>query len=84
MSGARSAEILRLLVAGDVEFVVVGMAAGVLQGAPVSTLDLDIVYRGTPENVKRLLAAKDRAGRPKDLAALPALRATLKEDERRS
>jgi hypothetical protein len=56
MKSARFAEILHLLVKNDVEFIVVGMAAGVLQGAPVSTLDLDIVHRRSPENVARLLA----------------------------
>ena len=30
-----------------------------------------------------LIEAKERAGRPKDLAALPVLRATLDETERR-
>ena len=157
MARARFAEILRLLAANDVEFIVVGMTAGVLQGAPVTTVDVDVVHRRTPENVARLLsvltsldavyrhdtrklrprdshllgpghqrlttslgdldclgtigegmgygelleqtvtmslsggalvhvlslraliAAKERAGRPKDLAALPVLRATLDE-----
>jgi len=32
------------------------MAAGVLRGAPVTTVDLDIVHRRHPENVSRLLA----------------------------
>ena len=54
---ARFVEILRRLAAHDVEFVVVGMTAGVLQGAPLTTLDLDIVHRRTPENVARLLRA---------------------------
>jgi hypothetical protein len=40
-----------------VEFVVVGMAAGVLQGVPLTTLDVDIVHHRTPENIARLLAA---------------------------
>ena len=31
-----------------------------------------------------LIASKERAARPKDLAALPALRATLDEIQRRS
>jgi hypothetical protein len=162
MARARFAEILGLLAANDVEFIVVGMTAGILQGAPVTTLDLDVVHRRTPENVTRLLgvlasldavyrhdsrnlrpreshligpghqllttthgdldclgeigegigyeellqqtvemtlsagttirvlclpaliAAKERAGRPKDLAALPILRATLDELKRRS
>jgi hypothetical protein len=79
-----------------VEFIVVGGVAGVLQGAPIVTFDLDLVHRRTPENVQRLLGvlsslhARYRdprdlfpaAGRPKDLAALPALRATLDESRR--
>ena len=161
MNRARFAEILRLLAANDVEFVVVGMTAGILHGAPVTTIDLDVVHRRTPENVARLLRvlgeldafyrhdprqlrpeeshlsgpghqllvtrygdldclgtidagrgyeellpltvemrlsdgsairvlslpalieAKERAGRAKDLAALPVLRATLDERQRR-
>ena len=55
MNRARFAEILRLLAANDVEFVVVGMTAGILHGAPVTTIDLDVVHRRTPENVARLL-----------------------------
>jgi hypothetical protein len=155
-------EILRRLAAGKVEFIVVGMAAGVLRGAPVTTIDLDIVHRREAANVSRLLAAlrdldavyrhdprglrpeeshlmspghqllvtrhgdldclgavgddeayddlldrapelelseglalrvidlptliqlKEKAGRPKDLAALPVLRATLAETRQRS
>jgi hypothetical protein len=38
-----------------VEFIVVGGGAAVLQGAPTTTLDLDIVHRQTPENVSRLM-----------------------------
>lgn len=55
MARARFAEILRLLEAGDVEFVVVAMTAGILQGAPVTTVDLDVVHRRSPANVARLL-----------------------------
>jgi hypothetical protein len=161
MSRARFAEILQLLAGGEVEFIVVGMTAGILQGAPVTTLDLDVVHHRTPENVARLLrvlgtldavyrhdprklrpqqshligpghqlltttlgdldclgeidegkeyeelirqsvalklssglevrvldlsaliAMKERLGRPKDLAVLPVLRATLDETRRR-
>ena len=43
------------LVEAGVEFIVVGGAAGVMLGAPIVTLDLDIVHRRTPENVERLL-----------------------------
>ena len=38
-----------------VEFIIVGGAAAVLQGAPITTTDLDIVHRRTPDNVARLL-----------------------------
>jgi len=162
MARARFAEILRLLAESEVEFVVVGMTAGVLQGAPVATVDLDVVHRRSRENVARLLRvlselgavyrhdprrlrpqeshlvgpghqllttthgdldclgeigegigyeellgrtvemklsggrmvrvlslpalieAKERAGRPKDIAALPVLRAALDEQTRRT
>lgn len=56
MASARYVETLRLLVGAEVEFIVVGMAAGILQGVPATTLDLDVVHRRTPENVERLLA----------------------------
>ena len=55
MKNARFADLLRLLAENEVEFVVVGMAAGILQGAPITTIDLDIVHRRSPENVARLL-----------------------------
>ena len=91
MSRARFAEILRLFAANDVEFVVVGMTAGILHGAPVTTIDLDVVHRRSPERglsgsrpeLPALIDAKERAGRAKDLAALPVLRATLDERQRR-
>jgi hypothetical protein len=161
MPRARFADILRLLAENEVEFIVVGMAAGILQGVPLTTVDLDLVHRRSRENVGRLLRvlsaldatyrhdprllrpaeshlvgpghqlltttlgdldclgtidqdrgyeqllpltvemtlgggravrvltlsalidAKERAGRPKDLAALPVLRATLAEAEKR-
>ena len=162
MTPGRFAEIIRRLGTKDVEFIVVGMMAGVLRGAPVMTADLDIVHRRSPENVSRLLEVlrdidaiyrhdprrlrpgeshllspghqllvttlgdldcrgaigteqtyedllsrapeldmgdglavrvidlptlielKEKAGRPKDLAVLPVLRATLAETLRRS
>jgi hypothetical protein len=159
---ARFAEILRLFAENEVEFIVVGMTAGILQGAPLSTMDLDVVHRRNQPNIQRLLRvlaeldatyrhdsrrlhpeashlaspghqllttihgdldclgtidggrgyeellpltvemglaggqsirvlgltalieAKERAGRPKDLAALPVLRATLEELKRQT
>lgn len=161
MQHARFADILRLLATNEVDFIVVGMTAGILHGAPVTTVDLDVVHRRSRDNVARLLRVlaaldavyrhdprklrpqeshligpghqllttthgdldclgaigeglgyeelieqtvamslpgglvvrvlslpalietKERAGRPKDLAALPVLRATLDEVRRR-
>ena len=40
----RFGDLLRALVEGDVDFIVVGGVAAVLEGALVSTFDLDIVY----------------------------------------
>jgi hypothetical protein len=48
--------LLQTLAASDVELIVVGMLAAVAQGAPVTTHDLDIVHRRTPDNIARLLA----------------------------
>ena len=47
--------LLATIATSDVEFIVVGMLAAVAQGAPVTTHDLDIVHRRTPENVARLV-----------------------------
>ncbi len=49
--------LLGLLARHRVEFIVVGMTAGVLQGAPALTFDLDIVYSRDAANLDRLLAA---------------------------
>jgi hypothetical protein len=57
MKSARFGETLRVLAQHQVEFIVVGMAAGILQGVPLTTLDVDIVHHRTRENVARLLAA---------------------------
>lgn len=51
----RSDAILAGLLAAQVEFIIVGGMAAVLQAAPILTEDLDIVHRRTPENVARLL-----------------------------
>ncbi len=67
----RFLDILTLLTRHEVEFIVVGGVAAILEGAPVSTFDLDVVYRRSDENNARLAAAlheinaryKDLAGR---------------------
>jgi predicted nucleotidyltransferase len=52
-------ELLWRLSGAGVEFIVVGGAAAVLHGAPITTEDLDIVHRRSPENVARLKALLD-------------------------
>ena len=54
---AEHLELLRGVHRHGVEYVVVGGLAAVLQGAPVTTLDVDIVYARSEENVGRLEAA---------------------------
>jgi hypothetical protein len=39
-----------------VEFILVGGLAAVIQGTPITTMDVDIVHRQTQENISRLLA----------------------------
>ncbi len=46
--------LLRLLAGQGVEFIVVGGAAATAHGSARLTKDLDIVYRRTPENIRRL------------------------------
>jgi hypothetical protein len=63
--------LLRVLLRHGIEFLVVGGVAAQLEGAPILTLDLDILYDKSPQNVERLLAAlrelkaryRDPAGR---------------------
>jgi hypothetical protein len=48
--------LLERLLAAEVEVVLVGGLAAVVQGAPLATFDVDVVHRRTEENVDRLLA----------------------------
>jgi hypothetical protein len=50
-------EMIARLADSRVEFIVVGGVSAVLQGAGITTRDLDICYRRTPENIARLVAA---------------------------
>jgi len=49
--------ILEELAAQSADFIVIGGVGAALQGAPVTTLDLDLVHSREAENVKRLLRA---------------------------
>jgi len=50
-------EILKVLVDHGVEFILVGGVAAVLEGAPLSTLDVDVVFLRSKENLTPLLKA---------------------------
>ena len=52
--------LLRELAAAGVEFIVVGGAAAVIHGAPITTQDLDIVPRQEPGDIERLLGVLER------------------------
>lgn len=57
MTQFRFDEILRLLNAHGVEYVVIGGIAGTLWGSDQITFDLDICYSRDRENIQRLVAA---------------------------
>lgn len=50
-------EILQVLTAQHVDFIVVGGVCAVLHGAPIATFDLDVVHLRQPENLHRLVRA---------------------------
>jgi predicted nucleotidyltransferase len=50
-------EILRVLVNHGVEFILVGGVAAVLEGVPLSTLDVDVVFLRREDNMPLLLEA---------------------------
>jgi len=55
-TGAGLSEVLVGLLEAGVDFILVGGLAAVIQGAPVTTMDVDIVHSQSPENIARLLA----------------------------
>lgn len=76
--------LLARLAASGTEFVLVGGLAAVAQGAPLATVDVDVVHRREPGNVDRLLAflaavdARYR-GRPAGQVLRPTREALLGE-----
>ena len=84
---SRFLDILKVLNAREVDFVIVGGVAGVLAGAPLVTFDLDVVFEDSPPNIERLLSAlrelnaryRDPAGRTilPDKVKLKTLRLNL-------
>jgi hypothetical protein len=55
-TGANLSSILEGLIAADIDFILVGGLAAVVQGAPVTTMVVDIVHSQSPENIAKLLA----------------------------
>lgn len=71
-----NANILQRLAVEGVQFVLVGAAAAIVRGAPVTTLDVDIVHNREPANLDRLhalLISLDAhyRGRPKSARLVP-------------
>ena len=48
--------ILEGLIEAGIDFILVGGLAAVVQGAPVTTMDVDIVHNQSPENIAKLLS----------------------------
>ncbi len=67
--------ILEGLTEAGVDFILVGGLAAVVQGAPVTTMDVDIVHDRSPENTAKLIAFLNSVGaihrRPDDKAIEP-------------
>jgi hypothetical protein len=49
--------LIETLLAGEVDFIVIGGVAAAVHGSARATFDLDVVYRRTPDNVGRLVGA---------------------------
>jgi hypothetical protein len=56
------ARIAQLLARHGLEAVLIGNAAAALQGAPVTTVDVDFLFRKTPANLKKLKAIASDLG----------------------
>lgn len=74
--------LLARLAASGTDFVLVGALAAVAQGAPLTTMDVDVVHRRDPGNVDRLLAFLESVearyrGRPAGQVLRPTREALL-------
>ncbi|MFN0168026.1 MAG: hypothetical protein ACKV22_16500 [Bryobacteraceae bacterium] len=54
------AEVARLLKELDLDAVLIGNAAAAIHGAPVTTVDLDFMFRKTPGNMAKLKVLAER------------------------
>jgi hypothetical protein len=63
--------VLAALAKAKLEGIIVGNVAAILQGAPVTTQDLDLLVRDTPRNRLKIEAfGKSLGGRPQAVSAL--------------
>jgi hypothetical protein len=74
--------LLARLAASGTDFLLVGGLAAVAQGAPLTTVDVDVVHRRDADNVARLLTFLESVdaryrGRPTDQLLRPAREALL-------
>ncbi|MBC8180243.1 hypothetical protein H8E88_03880 [candidate division KSB1 bacterium] len=53
-TSAELSSILEELLKADINFILVGGLAAVVQGAPVTTIDVDIVYDQSSDNIEKL------------------------------
>ena len=78
MTGPDLSAVLEGLIKADVNFILVGGLAAVVQGAPVTTMDVDIVHSRSSENIVKLLAFLKSIGavhrRPDDKVIEPTER----------
>ena len=78
MTGPDLSAVLEGLIKADVNFILVGGLAAVVQGAPVTTMDVHIVHNRSPENIVKLLAFLKSIGavhrRPDDKVIEPTER----------
>jgi len=68
--------LIQALLSAKIDFIVVGGAAAVLHGAPITTQDLDIVHSRSADNVRRLSTLLDQLDariRGRDLRPTPDL-----------
>jgi len=57
-TNANLSAILEGLIKADVKFILVGGLAAVIQGAPLTTLDVDIVHDRSAENIAKYSGPK--------------------------
>jgi hypothetical protein len=77
--GQRFLELLAVLTRHRVGFLIVGATAAVLEGARLTTFDLDVVFDPSPENRTRLLAALEEL----DAVYVDPLRRNIRPNEER-